>query len=315
MRINLKSMSGILIGLGLLAVFSCEEVTEEILNPLEARLIGEWELTDNEVLTEVESSIDQNYFLMYRSGVGNIDISGDISASLNYLFDIEYDGGHLLVVSNQLFFLDDLPSYTLQLTVRSENGKFLSLSLVQADYSSYSFSTTEYEAIYYADSTILMIEPLTLVAEDSTTTITIGGQLQMSQVHIPANEKIRFRQFEDLPLQQLDGLIMEFQEDQVFHFINIDNETAEKDTLSGSWTIEGDEVVTSLEHDDGSSEIEVMALEFDGDDLIITISESCTSERDVEGCLREKEEMYGFESGSLVSHSDLNVMHFQLADE
>ena len=307
----LKQISKGLLVLGLLVLVSCEEaVDDDLTSVLESDIIGSWEMVGVEYLTEVTTSLDQRVLLMFSPGTGAISVSGDLSASLTYLFAMDWGQYYSIAVGNQTLGGGSLPAYTLAVIISSSGvTQSLSLDVTLADSTVHTFETHQFEATYDPAKITIKLSELTLMNEDSSLTITLGGELQMAQVQIPANQSTQFNMAEGLSLESIgSSSTMVFSDDNQVHLTNI---FGGDDTTSrySQWAITGDEL--SLTSDNyGEIRTQVSFVTVEGDELTLTYSENCAESTDESQCLSDMEGRFSFETGSLVEFSEIQVAYY-----
>ena len=296
----------------LILLSSCEDTLDEKAKKIiESDLLGSWEGVSFDQFVEVESSVEQDIFLMFSPGEGAINISGDLTESLTYIFAWGEAGSYSVFVGNSFLGEGDLPMYQLTLMSFTGMDPTLTLDVSLANSSTYHFESTDFVSTFDYSTTVLTISDVQLVADDSLTTITVGGQLQMKQVHIADNEKTQFNPFEGLGLEELALGQMIFRGDQMLDMVTENEEGSGMDTTQGYWDLSNNELTIARVYPDGSTSSEVMQLEIDGDELVMTVEGGCVDESDPQNCLSDFEAMFGFQAGSLTSFLMYQEMRYQ----
>ncbi len=296
----------------MIVMLGCDEADEEGMDGLqESQLHGAWENVSFENYQTIESNIDQDMVLMFSPGIGSIEVSGDLTASLTYLYSWGDAGNYMVFVGNNLLGIENLPSYQVSINVVQGMASSLSMEVTLEDYSQHNFQIDSIAVLYNQNTLQLNILETQLVADDSVTTVSIGGQLEPKQLSLLANEITTVNVFEGFQFAELSEGVTTFHADNSFETISTLWAGAEPDTSLGTWSLNGSELTMVVENDEGYQQITVAEASIVEDELTLVIRGGCADESDVAGCLQQVEEFLGMTQGTLVSFEDVytQVLH------
>lgn len=298
----------IILGLGFFVLNNCEEAGEDqIGNALESELPGSWGITGFENIATVTSSSEQDVIQMFSPGVGGVNISGDLIATLSYLFVWDFSQYYAITIGNQLLGSNTFPIYTLAMTYSNESVTSFSLSVLLLDSVSYTFETDEINATYDPVTLTVEIASIALMDVDSSKSITIDGQLQMKRTHIPVGEPTIFNFYEGMAAPAPGSGIYVFADDLTFQYISNTSYGGQvyQDTTTGSWSLNGDRLTMVNNLPDGEvGDPWVVSVDLEGNELILTQVVDCNDSSSKSNCLNDKENFYGLSPESLTEFSE-----------
>lgn len=296
---------------GLLILISCEDtMDDEKLDAQETAMLGSWEATTVEVMTEATTNIDQDIVMALRPGIGEISISGDFTARITHFFAFDFDGVYAIYAGNQSIGGNALPDYSLVISIGSPDNESLTLIVDLVDSTQYVFSTGEFVATFDLATLTLGLSDITVFTADSALSISMGGQLQLNQVHIPANQATQFNYREPIVLSEI-GLsqTIVIQDNHDVEIISTEGESGNVQTQSATWSLGGDELTFTFDNGDGEVELQEFIVTFEDDVLTLAHSRNCQDRGDEATCLNEMESFYGFDAGSLVELIETEVYY------
>lgn len=329
--ISLSKYTGVLlITMSIVLFWSCEDEAEVGDEKHPEELVGTWYFTDGEFDIEITTNSDQTMVNQFSEGIGSIDVSGEVTATLTYMIMmVEEDDGFVgIMVLNQSPYTvslgeQDSPFYAFAI-YPPEDYVSAMFMVYESEYN-YTYYTTDTIEFFYDTSTYTLTINSTDFMEldmstyeiDSSSVVTISGTLQNQTTNIPANSPTQVSFVGDLTdyfseftvSLNTDGswlrtMVMEFE-----------GET-ETETGVGSWEVDDDQLIIIEEYEeDGETEVDTVELDFTLSDNTLTIimgEDWCEDDEDysVEECLEEAEGDFGLESGSLTDIVRVWIMNF-----
>lgn len=290
--------------MSLIVVSGCDETGTEPLPGTE--LYGVWELSEVDYTAEAVCAIEQEIHLEFKPGVGAITISGDLNADLTYMYSSGSGLAANTRVSNQLFFLEDLPRYALTVWTGNPAVNWMELEVLLEDSTRYYFETGGFIGSYDLENMQLTLEPMSLIAGDSITTITLGGQLGVETIILAPGEASSFSPLVPLAPDVLgmESSRMVLLDDLEFQLITKYENPLLADTSIGSWRIDEGTIITSMPSGYGWSDTEILTYSVDNEDLILSKLVACDDYYYPEDCLSANESTLDLEPGSLVSYQE-----------
>lgn len=319
-----KYISVLLLTMSMFLFWSCEGEAEAEDEKHPEELVGTWYFTDGEFYTEITTNSDQTMVDKFSAGIGSIDVSGEVTATLTYMGAYDEDGAVQISLANQSVFGNwDFPIYMV--FIYSYGGTLSASFIAQESEEDYTYYTTDnvdysYDASTYTltiNSTDFMELDMSTGEIDSSSVVTISGTLQSQTINIPADTptlvgfgEYLFDYMSEFTISlEADGswlrtMVMEFE-----------GET-ETETGVGTWEVDDDQLIIIEEYEEnGETEIDTVELDFtlSGNTLTLTMEESMCEDDEyypVEECLEETEWEFGLESGSLTDIADGWIMNF-----
>ena len=324
--ISLLKYTGILlISMSLFLFWSCEdEADDEAGNGnLPQELVGTWYLTGGESYLEITSNSDQTTLDLFSEGIGSIDVSGELTATMTYMMAYEEDGAVEIALTNQMLFeYQNFPYYMMSISLYDGGGSAYFIVFVNEDSASFYATDTidlSYDASTYTltiNSTDFMKLDMITGQIDSNSVVTVSGTLQSQTVNLIANTPTQVS-LGDVPVDYMGSYTIIFDANGNWQrrIPDYDGDTA-IDTGFGTWEIDDSQLIIleEIEDEDGDY-IDTFAVDYtlSGNTLTLNmVMNICEEDEDypIEECFEEAEMEFALDPGSLIDFIQISVLNF-----